>query len=240
MGLADFTTLTFDCYGTLIDWESGMLVPLQAWAANHRVAATDDGLLEAFGRHENKVEADNPGMLYPDVLRAALRAVAGDFDVPATGDEADALAASIRDWPPFPDSPSALRYLKRHYRLVILSNVDRDSFAHSNAKLGVEFDAIVTAQDVGSYKPDARNFRFLLDRLGQMGVERSQVLHTAQSLFHDIAPANELGLATAWINRRHGKPGMGATPPSDAKPDFVFRSLGELAGRHEMETSMEA
>jgi 2-haloalkanoic acid dehalogenase type II len=232
MKLTDFTTLTFDCYGTLIDWETGILAVLKPWAARNRLDASDDALLEAFGRHETGVQQANPGMLYRDILRRVQRAVAKDFAVAPSDADADALGTSIGDWPAFPDSVASLAYLKQHYKLVILSNVDNASFAHSNARLRVAFDAIFTAEDIGSYKPDPRNFRYMLDRLGAMGVARVDILHTAQSLYHDIPPAKELGLATNWINRRHAKTGEGATPPSDVRPDFDFPSLAAFAEAH--------
>ena len=143
--------------------------------------------------------------------------------------ELDEFGASVRTWPAFPDSGDALAYLKRHYRLAILSNVDRASFTQSNAKLGVTFDHIFTAEDIGSYKPDLRNFEYALARLREAGVEKRAVLHVAQSLFHDHVPAKLLGLASVWIDRRAGRPGAGATPPAAATPDWRFESLAEFA-----------
>ncbi|MFQ5959704.1 MAG: haloacid dehalogenase, partial [Alphaproteobacteria bacterium] len=133
MRLTGFTTLTFDCYGTLIDWETGILAVLRPWAVRNGLDASDDALLEAFGRHENRVQGNNPAMPYPDILRRTQHAVAADLGAAAAAADADALATSIKDWPAFPDSTAALAYLKQHYRLVILSNIDRASFAHSNA-----------------------------------------------------------------------------------------------------------
>ena len=232
MKLTNFTTLAFDCYGTLIDWETGILAALRPWSERVGTTADGDALLAAFGRHENRIQQDNPGALYPDLLRAGALAVAADVGAPMRDDEADAFAASIKDWPAFPDSPAALQYLKRHFKLVILSNVDNASFAHSGARLGVEFDAVFTAEDIGSYKPDPGNFRYMLDRLAKTGIAKGDILHTAQSLYHDIAPAKRLGLATNWINRRHAKPGAGATPPTEAEPDFAHKSLAEFVERH--------
>ena len=232
MKLTDFTTLTFDCYGTLIDWEAGILAVLKPWAAEQRLGSSDDALLESFGRHETRVQQDNPAMLYSDVLRQVQRAVAGDLGGEQSDADADALGASVGDWPAFADSADALAYLKRHYKLVILSNIDNASFAGSNEKLGVEFDAIVTAEDVGSYKPDPRNFEHLLDRLAGMGIGKGDILHTAQSLYHDIPPAQRIGLATNWINRRHDKPGLGATPASDVTPDFEHKSMARFVEAH--------
>ena len=235
MRLTDFTTLTFDCYGTLIDWESGIVGALEPWAQRAGLVAGREDLLRAFGRHETRIQRAHPAMRYPELLGEVLRAAAADLGVVPSAEDAAAFGASVGDWPPFPDSPEALRYLKRHYRLVVLSNVDRASFRRSNVRLGVEFDAVITAEDVGSYKPDPNNFRDLLARLGEMGVEPREVLHTAQSLYHDIRPAKELGLATCWIDRR-GPKGGGATPPVEgAEPDFIFPTLGAMAEAHRRE-----
>ncbi len=232
MKLTDFTTLTFDCYGTLIDWETGILAALRPWAERTRLAADDQALLAWFGRNENRLQRENPETFYPELLRAGAVAIGADFGATMLDDEADAFAASVEQWPAFPDSAEALAYLGRHYKLVILSNVDNASFAHSNAKLGVEFDAIFTAENIGSYKPDLKNFHAMLDGLAAEGVAKGEILHTAQSLYHDVAPANQLGLATNWINRRHSKPGAGATPPAEAKPDFEHNSLAAFVAAH--------
>jgi len=151
--------------------------------------------------------------------------------------EAAKFGASVGDWPAFPDTVEALSYLKQHFKLVILSNVDRMSFAGTNRRLGVEFDYIFTAQDIGSYKPDLRNFEYLLTKLGENGIDKSKLLQVAQSLFHDHVPANRMGIPSAWIDRRHGKAGGGATVLPDPMPhlDFRFTSLGELADAHRAE-----
>ena len=234
MKLAEFDTLTFDCYGTLIDWESGIFAALQPLFARVAAPPGREAALAAFARHESAQEAETPAMLYSDLLACVHGRLAGEWG--ATGDAAvDArFGASVPDWPAFPDSPAALAYLKQHYRLIILSNVDRASFAASNRRLGVTFDAIHTAEDIGSYKPDPRNFAYLLARLAERGIGPGQVLHTAQSLFHDHGPAQRVGLATAWIDRRHDAAGWGATmaPAEGAGYDFRFTSLGEMAAAH--------
>jgi len=237
--LSDFTTLTFDCYGTLIDWEAGILAELRPWADARRVPLSDDALLEVFGTTEASVEADHPTHRYPQILEEVLRRLSSRFHV-ITGDEAVRdFGQSVGRWPAFPDSPAALAYLKQHYKLVILSNVDHASFAKSNARLGVEFDRIITAQDVGSYKPDLRNFRYMIDDVSRtLGTAPHQILHTAQSIFHDVVPAKAVGLTTMWINRRKAVGGgWGATPApavsGDAtRPDYEVGSMGEFADRH--------
>jgi len=233
--LTEFTTLTFDCYGTLIDWERGILAELRPWAEAHQVNATDAQLLEAFAEAEADCERQTPDRRYPDILADVMRRLALRWSVALREGEAEAFGQSVGRWPAFPDSPDALRYLKNHFKLVIISNVDHASFAESQRRLGVTFDRVITAQDVGSYKPSLRNFEYAIDDMRRtLGVERHQVLHTAQSLFHDVVPAKTVGLRTMWINRRRGLPGWGATPPppSDVRPDFEVGSLGELAALH--------
>jgi 2-haloacid dehalogenase len=235
MRLTDFSTLSFDCYGTLIDWEAGLtaaLGPLQRQAG-----LSSDSLLEAYGRAEHAVEVEHPGLRYSELLAKVHDRLSDEFGIARDPAAARAFGQSVGDWPAFPDSAEALRYLKQHFRLVILSNVDRDSFAGSNQRLGVDFDAIFTAEEIGSYKPDPRNFRYLLDRLAESGVAKDQLLHVAQSLFHDHVPANRFGIASAWIDRRAGRPGGGATVVPDPMPhfDFRFASLGELADAHRAE-----
>jgi 2-haloacid dehalogenase len=234
MKLNDFAALTFDCYGTLIDWESGMLAALRPTFAQRRSDLTDEALLEAHGRIEHDVETAHPKMLYSEILRRTYLALAKESGIVPDEAAAAAYAASIRDWPAFPDTAASLQYLKRHYKLVILSNVDRASFRGSLPKLGVEFDAVLTAEEIGSYKPDRRNFHYMITKLAEMGVPKERILHTAQSLFHDHVPAKELGLTTAWINRRHAKTGTGAAKAVGAiKPDVTFNSLAEFVSQHQ-------
>jgi 2-haloacid dehalogenase len=231
MRLSDFSVLTFDCYGTLIDWETGISEALMPWLREAGVDLERDQVLEAFGELESAQQAATPGMLYPQLLAEVHRGLAGRFGIAPDAAAAAAFGASVGEWPAFPDSAAALAYLKQHYQLVILSNVDRASFARSNAKLGVAFDAVYTAEDIGSYKPDPRNFDYLLRHLAERGIARGQILHTAESLYHDHVPAKRIGLATCWIHRRAGKEGHGATrvPEGEVRPDFRFESLAALA-----------
>jgi 2-haloacid dehalogenase len=235
MILSDFKVLSFDCYGTLIDWEAGMLDALRP--LRERSGIGPDELLEAYGSVEHEVEEAFPALAYSQLLERVHAGLSERFGLAPDPTEAAAFGASVGDWPAFPDSAEALAYLKQHFKLIILSNVDRKSFAGSNRRLGVEFDAILTAEEIGSYKPDLRNFEYLLARVGEMGIAKSELLHVAQSLFHDHVPANQLGLASAWIDRRHGKPGGGATTVPDPMPhfDFRFNSMAELAGAHRAE-----
>ena len=234
MKLSDFTTLTFDCYGTLMDWETGILAALRPLLNRIDSVRPDEAVLADFAAHEVRQQAATPAMRYSELLTVVHGQLARAWGGGPDAVEDRRFGASVRDWPAFPDTVAALAYLKQHFRLVILSNVDRDSFRATNARLGVVFDAIYTAQDIGSYKPDPRNFDYLLDRLGKAGVERHRVLHVAQSLFHDHAPANALGLRSAWIDRRGGAAGWGATaaPPDAVGYDFRFPTLGALAEAH--------
>ena len=233
--LRDFDALTFDCYGTLIDWESGIYAGLRPLLDRAGPSLSRDEVLEAFARRESAQEAATPALPYSELLAVVQCQLAEDWHVASDAAEAQAFGASVGDWPAFADSADALQYLQQHYKLVILSNVDRQSFQASAARLGVVFDAVYTAQDIGSYKPDARNFQYLLAQLGQRGIAANRILHTAQSLFHDHLPANAAGLATAWIDRRHDAPGWGATmpPAAQARIDFRFDSMADMVRAHQ-------
>ena len=231
MTFSGVTVLSFDCYGTLIDWESGILAALAPWRARTGVAGDDEALLAAFARHEGAQESETPALAYPRLLARVLERMGVELAAGATPEETRAFGASVGDWPAFADSAAALARLKQRYALAILSNVDRASFARSNARLGVAFDLVCTAEDIGSYKPAAANFNYLLARLGERGFAPENLLHVAQSLFHDHAPAQAMGLKTVWIDRRGGKAG-GATAPvgaGEARPDHRFESLAALA-----------
>jgi len=238
MRLHDFKALSFDCYGTLIDWETGLLAALAPLLQAARGAPAPPEALAQFGRHESAQQERTPDMPYPRLLAAVHRRLARDWGLEPAEAAHESFGASVPQWPAFADSPAALGYLKRHYKLVILSNVDRASFKASNARLGVEFDAICTAEDIGSYKPDPRNFRYLIATLASLGVQPHEVLHTAQSLFHDHAPAQKAGLASAWIDRPRAYAGSGATrTPAQLPPyDFRFHTLAEFAQAHQAES----
>jgi 2-haloacid dehalogenase len=236
MALTDFEALTFDCYGTLIDWESGIWEALQPMIGAGKVKIGREAALETFARHESAQESATPAMLYSDLLALVHAQMAEEWGAAADVGRDKAFGQSVSSWPAFPDSARALEYLKQHYKLVILSNVDRTSFKASNKKLGVEFDAVYTAEDIGAYKPDPRNFAYLIGRLkSDLGLEKKDVLHTAQSLFHDHAPAQRAGLARAWIDRRQGRAG-GATMPMAERPavDFYFPSMAAFVEAHKL------
>ena len=216
LDLAGYKALSFDCYGTLIDWEAGIAAVLAAWSREAGLDLTDEELLLAYAGNEAAVERETPAALYPDVLATAFRRTGERLGRPVTDEWAQRLGGSVPDWPAFPDSAVALARLAERYQLVILSNVHRDGFAGSNQRLHGHFAAIITAEDVGAYKPAENHFRALDVALPQLGVDRTELLHVAQSLFHDHVPAKREGLRSVWINRRHDRPGWGATPePSE-------------------------
>jgi len=220
-----FDALTFDCYGTLIDWETGILTGLRSALAPHGIERPDDELLEAFAVLEATAEA-GPYLRYREILGRCLREIGTRYGV-SVGDAAVAgFGGSVVDWPAFADSAAALARLHTRFRLGVLTNCDDDLFAGSAARLGIDFDWVVTAQQVRSYKPDRRNFHAAFERVG---IPRERILHVAQSLFHDHVPARELGLATVWIDRRSGRPGSGATPLADVIPDATFPDMASFA-----------
>jgi 2-haloacid dehalogenase len=220
-----FDVLTFDCYGTLIDWESGLLAALRAPLGAHGVEAPDDALLEAFARHEAELEG-GPYRPYRAILGSVLEGMLAHQGSAASPEEVAAFGGSVADWPAFPDSPSALQRLHERFRLGVITNCDDDLFAASQAKLGIEFDWVVTAQQAKRYKPNPRGFELMFERVG---IPPSRILHVAQSLYHDHVPAKRLGLSTVWVDRRGDRPGFGATPPADATPDLTVPDMAALA-----------
>jgi 2-haloacid dehalogenase len=229
--LTTYKALSFDCYGTLIDWEAGIAAVLAPWAREQGLALGDEELLLAYADGEAAAERETPAALYPDILADAFRRTGERLGAPVSDEWARRLGASVPDWPAFPDSADALARLARHYRLIILSNVHRAGFAGSNEQLGGDFAAIITAEDVGAYKPAENHFRALDAALPGLGVERSELLHVAQSLFHDHVPAKREGLSSVWINRRHDRAGWGATPEPDEEwnYDLECASMADFA-----------
>jgi 2-haloacid dehalogenase len=232
-----FDALTFDCYGTLIDWERGILNALQPILAPRAIDAGEDELLERYARHEAALEG-GVYLRYRDVLAGSLRALCGEFGFAPSGEEVGDFSDSVGHWPAFADSGSALRDLRSRFKLGVVTNCDDDLFARSNRRLGVTFDWIVTAEQARSYKPSLNNFELAL---AAIGLPRERVLHVAQSLYHDHVPAKGLGMTTVWIDRRHDRAGFGATPPASAVPDltvpdmrgFAQRALAGTAAREE-------
>lgn len=213
----DYDALAFDCYGTLVDWGGGLVAYLQPLLQRHDAHVIDDFLLEFFAETEPLAQRD--GVRYADVLRDVLRRLGTRLAFAPSSEELDGFVASVGDWPPFDDSSAALQRLGERFKLMVVSNVDNALFAKTAARLGVEFAYVVTAQDVGAYKPDRRMFEAARRATGD-----ARVLHVAQSLFHDIAPATAFGLDTVYIRRQRN-----AARPADAEPTWTFDSLAEFA-----------
>jgi 2-haloalkanoic acid dehalogenase type II len=228
---APFRALSFDCYGTLIDWETGITQTLRSWVDRRGLEISHNELLAAFSANETMVQTEQPTARYPEVLAEVMRRIGDHFRAEVTADEATAFGDSVGDWPPFRDSHDALARLGTRFALIVLSNVDRMSFARTNRLLGVDFDRIITAEDVGSYKPSPRNFEALVGELKSLDMSPGQLLHVAESLYHDHVPAKRFGLSSVWIHRRHGVEGFGATPPpgNGVQPDWRFSSLADFA-----------
>lgn len=231
MNMDRVEALSFDCYGTLIDWEVGIAAVLTPWAASRGLSLEAEELLTRYATYEAEAERGYPTELYPDILARSFRGLGKELGADVTEHDANRLARSVPDWPAFTDSAEALSRLAGRFSLIILSNVDRESFAASNQRLGVTFDSVITAQDVGAYKPAQRNFDALLREASRLGIGEGALMHVAQSLFHDHVPAKRAGLRTAWINRRQNRPGWGATPapPAQVKPDAEYPSLTAFA-----------
>jgi 2-haloacid dehalogenase len=222
---AGITHLTFDCYGTLIDWEQGILSAVSRLLDVAAPRPTSEAILRSFVTHEARIESGE-WRTYREVLRAVVVGMARDFGISVPDSQTNLLGDSLPHWPPFPDTVDALRRLAKQFRLVILSNTDDALFAQTQKRLGVRFDEVITAEQVKSYKPGRAHFEEALRRLR---APASQVLHVAQSLYHDHAPARELGFQTAWINRPSLLTGTGLAPQVEIKPDLVFSGLDELA-----------
>ena len=227
MGFESIRLITFDCYGTLIDWETGMLAALRPLFSRNGRRIADARLLEQYGEVEADLEA-GPYISYRQVLSRAVQEVGSRLGVKITADEGHSFAASLTRWEPFPDTVAALQTLAKRFRMGIISNVDDDLFSVTRKKLQAPWDVIVTAQQVGSYKPSPKNFQ---EALRRSGLEKEEILHAGQSLYHDIIPANSLGIKNVWVNRPSCRPGAGAAKSAVARPSAEVRSLGELAAR---------
>jgi len=220
-----FEILTFDCYGTLIDWETGILNALKPVLSNHEITTTDDQVLELYAEVEAHLE-EQPYQPYRTVLRHVVARLGEALNFRPSAEEMDVLAGSLGHWPAFPDTIAALTALKTRYKLGIISNIDNDLFAETAKTLQVKFDHVVTAAQVKAYKPSHKVFDYARELID---LPRAKILHVAQSLFHDHVPAKELGYTTVWINRRVDVEGGGATPPASALPDAEFPDLASFA-----------
>jgi len=225
----DYKVLTFDCYGTLIDWESGILSALKPVLLQNGISVEDNKILKLYAEFESKAE-NGEYAKYKEVLKSVALDFASFFNFELNGVSDYFISESIKNWMPFPDTVDALLSLRTKYKLAILSNIDNDLFQYTSEFLGVKFDHVFTAEDIGSYKPSKDNFDYAVSRIG---LPKENLLHVAQSLYHDIAVANSLNISTVWVNRRNDVTGSGATPEKTVIPDLEvpdLKSLVELIG----------
>ena len=226
--LADYDAVTFDVYGTLIDWEPSIVAFLTGWATDRGVKASDGDLLMAFDRARAEIQKERPAHLYPDVLRKCFDRISRDYGVAIDAVEREKFALSPHQWPAYADSHEGLLALQRHAKIGALSNIDNASLTSSCRKLDFRFDLIVTAERVGAYKPDWPHFNTAIEELGALGIPPRRILHVGQSLRADVTPANKLGLTCAWINRKDRELGLYGEGAAEAKPDLTVSSLAEL------------
>ena len=225
MDFSSIRLITFDCYGTLIDWETGMLAALRPLFSRDGQQVSDLQLLEHYGEIEAELEA-GPYLAYKQVLSQTVQEMGRRLKAGISEDDASRFAASLTSWDPFPDTVAGLHALSQRFRLGVISNIDDDLFAVTKKKLGVEFSLIVTAQQVQIYKPSLKNFQ---EAMARSGLKKQEIFHAAQSLYHDVVPANLLGIRNAWVNRPSIRPGSGAAKPAVAQPPVQVSSVAELA-----------
>jgi 2-haloacid dehalogenase len=225
MDFARFTTISFDCYGTLIDWESGILPTLRAVLNHHHFKPYDVAILELYGEFEGQAES-GPYQSYRKVLESVVQRFGKHFGFTPAPDELGSLPESLPSWLPFPDTVAALRQLQKRYKLAVISNTDDDLFAETRKHLGVEFDCVITAQQARSYKPSINNFQLALRT---MGLAPDRLLHAAQSIYHDVVPAHSLGIASVWVNRKSARPGVGAVRAAAGRADLEVPDVASLA-----------
>jgi 2-haloalkanoic acid dehalogenase type II len=238
MKLSDFKMLTFDTYGTLIDWESGIYNGLQPLLDKLPLRLDRDEVLELFAEYEMQQQREHPQQLYSSVLADVGRSIAKKWQVKISDEEAGTFGRSVKHWPEFADSATTLKYLRQHYLMATVTNCDRISYMGSNSRLEIEWDGIYTAQDIGCYKPNLRNFDYMFERARRdHGVLPHQILHVAQSLTHDMVPATQKGMSKVWINRRHNVDGLGATAPpqGDYTIEWEFNSMADFVAAHQQE-----
>jgi 2-haloalkanoic acid dehalogenase type II len=238
MKLSDFKMLTFDTYGTLIDWESGIHAGLGPLLDKLPIKLSRDEVLELFAECEMRQQAAQPQQVYSALLADVARAMATKWQLKLSDEEAQTFGRSVKHWPEFADSAESLKYLRRHYLMATVTNCDRISYMGSNARLEIEWDGIYTAQDIGCYKPNLRNFHYMFERARRdLGVLPHEILHVAQSLTHDMVPATQMGMTKLWINRRHNVEGLGATAPpqGDYSIEWEFNSMADFVAAHREE-----
>ena len=238
MKLSDFKMLTFDTYGTLIDWESGIYNALEPLLDKLPLRLDRDEVLELFAQFEMQQQAETPTQVYSSLLAEVSKSIAKKWQIKLSDEEAATFGRSVKHWPAFEDSAASLQYLRQHYLMVTLTNCDRISYMGSNSRLEIEWDAIYTAQDVGCYKPKLRNFDYMFEHARRdLGVLPHEILHVAQSLTHDMVPATSMGMTKVWINRRHNVDGHGATAPPEGEYsiEWEFNSMSYFVSAHQQE-----
>jgi putative hydrolase of the HAD superfamily len=230
MRLRDFDTLTFDVVGTLIDFETGILEWFRPALRRYGVAQTDKEILTAFAAVEDDYQREAPEKTFTEMLPLIYAGMTSKWDIEPREEDAEEFGGSIRSWPPFPDTVEALKELGTRYRLVAVTNADAWALGHMSTAMGDPFEERITCDEVGVNKPSPRVFEYVLEKLAPAGVDKRDVLHTAQSQYHDIVPASEVGFATMWIERRRGKGGFGATPRPEriATPTFHAASMADF------------
>jgi 2-haloacid dehalogenase len=228
ISLSDFDAVTFDVYGTLIDWEPSIVASLKGWADRNGVSSPDQDLLMAFDRARAEIQKERPAHLYPEVLRRCFDRISGEYGIVIDVAERERFALSPHQWPAYPDSHRGLLALQRRAKVGALSNIDNASLESSCRRLDFHFDLIVTAERVGAYKPDWPHFQTAIDEFAARGIRRERILHVGQSPRADITPANRLGLKCAWINRPGRQLGLSGEGAADAKPDLTVSSLAEF------------
>ncbi|KAH7155774.1 Haloacid dehalogenase-like hydrolase-domain-containing protein [Dactylonectria estremocensis] len=241
--LTSFTALSFDVYATLIDWESGIYLALEPinsrLPASHSLKGNKRGLLGVFTQQEETLQEKYPDMNYAELLGRVYAEVATELGVTIEPESAEqemaTFGGSVGIWPAFPDSVEALKRLQKRYKLIVLSNVDGESFSRTlNGPLsGAHFDAVYTAQQIGTYKPDLRNFEYMVEHAEKdLGIKRDGFLHTAQALKHDHVPAHKSGLKCCWIERAGKDAAIGGSPEDFGDSldlSFRFKTLGDMA-----------
>ena len=227
--MPDKKILTFDCYGTLIDWETGILNHISP--ALSGCDLNDDEILKLFAQSEYKIQSDNPQLKYQEVLQKVIKKIGDDLSIAISDREVADFGLSVRNWAAFPDTIAALQKLSAHFKLIIVSNIDNDSIAATKNQLNIDFYRTYTAQDIGAYKPDLKVFNYVFNQLAKEGYHKDEVLHVAESLYHDHVPAKKMGFDSVWINRRFGKSSNGATPKVEKQwePEYQFKDLASFA-----------
>ena len=233
INLTDYDALTFDVYGTLIDWEPTIIAMFHSTADQYGIKLSDAQLLLEFDQARAALQKQRPALLYPDVLRAAYGQFCRNYKIPEDAAEREVYANSVMLWPTFDDTRASLAYLQQHFKIGLLSNIDNQSIVYSERKLGIKADVIVTAQNVNAYKPDHAHFAASFKAFAELGIPQNRILHVGQSLRADVIPANQLNIASVWISRPGRSLGSRPEDAVGAKPDLTLNSMHELALYHQ-------